>query len=31
MNKLKFNYAYSKFHSASNASTFSLEIDLDRR
>lgn len=31
MNKLKFNYAYSKFHSASNASTFSLQIDLDRR
>lgn len=30
MNKLKFNYAYSKFHSASNASTFSLQIDLDR-
>lgn len=30
MNKLKFNYAYSKFHSASNASTFSLLIDLDR-
>jgi hypothetical protein len=31
MNKLKFNYAYSKFHSAANASTFSLQIDLDRR
>jgi len=31
MNKLKFNYAYSKFHSAANASTFSLLIDLDRR
>ncbi|ARV13625.1 type IX secretion system protein PorQ [Polaribacter sp. SA4-12] len=30
MNKLKFNYAYSKFHSAANASTFSLLIDLDR-
>jgi hypothetical protein len=30
MNKLKFNYAYSKVHSASNVSTFSLEIDLDR-
>jgi len=29
MNKLKFNYAYSKFHSATNASTFSLQIDLD--
>ncbi|WP_439132238.1 type IX secretion system protein PorQ [Polaribacter sp.] len=31
MNKLKFNYAYSKFHSATNASTFSLQIDLDNR
>ncbi|MCI2228173.1 type IX secretion system protein PorQ [Polaribacter sp. MSW13] len=31
MNKFKFNYAYSKFHSAANASTFSLEIDLYRR
>ena len=31
MNRLKFNYAYSKFHSAANASTFSLLIDLDRR
>ncbi|KGL62978.1 low affinity penicillin binding protein [Polaribacter sp. Hel1_85] len=31
MNKLKFNYAYSKFHTAANASTFSLLIDLDRR
>jgi len=31
MNKFKFNYAYSKFHSASNASTFSLQIDLDSR
>ncbi|PQJ72290.1 type IX secretion system protein PorQ [Polaribacter butkevichii] len=31
MNKLKFNYAYSKIHSATNASTFSLLIDLDRR
>lgn len=29
MNRFKFNYAYSKFHAASNASTFSLEIDLD--
>ena len=29
MNKLKINYAYSKFHSAANASTFSLLIDLD--
>jgi hypothetical protein len=31
MNKFKLNYAYSKFHSAANASTFSLQIDLDRR
>lgn len=31
MNKLKFNYAYSKFHTATNASTFSLQIDLDKR
>ena len=31
MNKLKFNYAYSKVHSATNASTFSLIIDFDRR
>ncbi|MFK8060726.1 MAG: type IX secretion system protein PorQ [Polaribacter sp.] len=30
MNKFKFNYAYSKYHSATNASTFSLLIDLDR-
>ena len=30
MNKLKFNYAYSKYHSATNASTFSLQIDLDK-
>jgi hypothetical protein len=30
MNKLKLNYAYSKFHSVANASTFSLLIDLDR-
>ena len=30
MNKFKLNYAYSKYHSASNASTFSLLIDLDR-
>ncbi len=31
MNRLKFNYAYSKYHSATNASTFSLQIDLDKR
>ena len=30
MNKLKFNYAYSRYHSAANASTFSLQIDLDK-
>ncbi|MDP5104762.1 MAG: type IX secretion system protein PorQ [Polaribacter sp.] len=31
MNNLKFNYAYSKFHSAANASTFSLQFDLNNR
>jgi len=31
MNRFKFNYAHSKFHSAANVSTFSLEIDLDNR
>lgn len=30
MNKIKFNYAYSRYHSATNASTFSLQIDLDK-
>jgi hypothetical protein len=29
MNKLKLNYAFSKFHPASNASTFSLLINLN--
>lgn len=29
MKRFKFNYAHSKFHSASNTGTFSLEIDLD--
>lgn len=29
MNKIKLNYAYSKIHSATNISTFSLQIDLD--
>ena len=29
MNKLKFNYAFSKFHPATNASTFSLLINLN--
>lgn len=31
MNRFKFNYAFSKYHSATNASTFSLEIDLNNR
>lgn len=31
MNNFKFNYAFSKFHTAANASTFSLQIDLDKR
>ncbi len=31
MNKLKFNYAFSKYHSASSVSTFSLQFDLDKR
>lgn len=31
MNNLKFNYAYSKFHSAANTSTFSLQFDLNNR
>lgn len=30
MNKLKFNYAFSKYHAASSASTFSLYINLDK-
>jgi hypothetical protein len=30
MNRITFNYAYSKFHTASNSSTFSLQIDLDK-
>jgi len=29
MNKLKFNYAFSKYHPASNVSTFSLQINLN--
>lgn len=28
MKKFKFNYAYSNYHSATNTSTFSLEMDL---
>ena len=31
MNKFKLNYAYSKVHTATNVSTFSLQIDLDKR
>lgn len=31
MNRLKFNYAFSKYHSAANNSTFSLQIDLDSK
>ena len=31
MNKLKFNYAFSKYHAATSASTFSLQFDLDKR
>jgi len=30
MNTFKLNYAYSKIHTASNVSTFSLQIDLDK-
>lgn len=30
MNRFKFDYAFSKYHSASNASTFSLQMNLDR-
>ena len=28
--KIKINYAFSKYHFATNTSTFSLEIDLNR-
>jgi len=28
---LRFNYAFSKYHAATSASTFSLEFDLDKR
>ena len=31
MNNFKFNYAFSKVHSAANVSTLSLQIDLDRK
>lgn len=30
MNKIKLNYAYSKYHSATNVSTFGLIIDFDK-
>ena len=31
MNTFKLNYAYSKVHTAANVSTFSLQIDLDKK
>lgn len=31
LGKMKFNYAFSKYHPASNSSTFSLQIDLESR
>lgn len=31
LGKMKFNYAFSKYHPASNSSTFSLQIDLNSR
>jgi len=30
MKKFKLNYAFSKYHLATNTNTFSLEIDLNR-
>ncbi|WP_299679785.1 type IX secretion system protein PorQ [uncultured Tenacibaculum sp.] len=30
MNKVKLNYAYSRFHTASNVSTFGIAIDLNK-
>jgi len=30
MNRMKLNYAYSKIHTATNVSTFSLQIDLNK-
>ena len=30
MKRFKFNYAFSKYHTATNASTFSMQIDFDR-
>ena len=31
MNRIKLNYAFTKYHPAENTSTFSLQINLDRR
>ena len=31
LNKMKLNYSYSKVHTATNISTFSLNIDLDKK
>ena len=31
MNKFRFNYAFSKYHSATSSSTFSLQFDLDKK
>jgi hypothetical protein len=31
MNNFKLNYSYSKVHTAANVSTFSLQIDLDKK
>ncbi len=31
MNKWKLNYAFSRYHAATNTSTLSLQIDLDKR
>ncbi|MFY0629736.1 MAG: type IX secretion system protein PorQ [Flavobacteriaceae bacterium] len=31
MNKMRFNYAFSKYHAATSTSTFSIQFDLDRR
>lgn len=31
MNKMRFNYAFSKYHAATSTSTFSIQFDLDKR
>jgi len=31
MNKIRFNYAFSRYHAATNTSTFSLQLDLDKK